>query len=671
MAQQANNQEEQWFLRTGGDTVFGPVTSEGLVVWAEQGRVLPGHDVSTDRKKWVPAVSLPFLKMQWYVDDGAGELRGPLNRAAAEALIKSGKVSETAQIIAADEVELADEPTEEKQKAAPEKPANATQKALTQRIQELELQLNERGQTEAPGKPTRTASQLAQERDALANRVTELETLCETLKRNAEKDLRAAEKRAEQLRSQNKKLEQEVEEMTARLFLEPAKPEETAPPAEDTLLKEKKDLQDKLAEAEINIAEIQEQLDAIKLERDQLQEKLNTAGSEQNKLESDQVFEILKLEELHEELNAAKSDQNQLKETLAEKAALADSLKEEVERLTEALKASDEERSESVRKCEEMAEHLNRARLEVVQWRDECERREKERNEAFSLSEAVERQYGEVLSRTDQMKTDFDRIHQAYEKSVEDCKKAQAKVLEVERDLADLLAMANTRDMEYLEKIAELERFSSQSPEKIAQFYADQAAVYQLLKRELETLGQDQETERQHLEILKQISSKRLDALQERKQTLTRQLGNSPAEMTRLSAREQTSDPAAARIRTEFDNLRFIHDRDTRAAQEREHELARKLRLAETEASRLKNLALEGERAGKQVQDLLDQLHQREHELSEERKGRESERLQFQSNHQALVTRLDSLERSERGETQEEPSPEAKTSKLSNWMRLK
>jgi hypothetical protein len=93
MAQQSQNQEEQWFLRTGGDTVFGPVTPEGLVVWAEQGRVLPGHDVSTDRKKWAPAISLDFLKMQWYVDNGEGDLRGPLNRAAAEALIKSGRVS--------------------------------------------------------------------------------------------------------------------------------------------------------------------------------------------------------------------------------------------------------------------------------------------------------------------------------------------------------------------------------------------------------------------------------------------------------------------------------------------------------------------------------------------------------------------------------------------------
>jgi chromosome segregation ATPase len=671
MAQQANNPEEQWFLRTGGDTVFGPVTAEGLVVWAEQGRVLPGHDVSTDRKKWVPAISLPFLKMQWYVDDGAGELRGPLNRAAAEALVKSGKVSENAQIIAADEVDLT-ETSEPTTKPSPDKQPNATQKALTQRIQELELQLNERTHAEAPSKTTRSANQQAQDQEALTAKITELETLCETLKRNAEKDHRAAEKRAEQLRNQNKKLEAQLEEMTARLFLNPPQTQESAPAADETALAEKKALQDKLNEAEINAAELQEQVDALTQERAQLQERLKNLESEETKLENEEVFDILKLEELHEELNAAKGDLAQLKEALAQKTAEYDALKKEMDLLAEAPEPSEAKVLESEQKCAEITEHLNKARLEIVQWRDECERREKEKHEAFSLSEAVERQYGDVLSRTEQMKADFDHLRAAYDKSVEDTKKAEAKALAAERELAELLDISNTRDTEYLAKIAELERFSSQSPEKIAQFYADQAALFQLLKRELEVLGQEQEAERQHLEQLKQLSSKRLDALQERKQAMTRQLGNSPADMTRLSAREQTTDPASARIRTEFDNLRFVHERDMRAAEEREREWIQKFRVAETEANRLKALAREGERIGKQVQDLSEQLHQREHELAEERKVREAERAQFQSSHQALIARLESLERTENRSSPETPqAEEEKPNKFPQWMRFK
>ena len=216
MAQQPQNQEEQWFLRTSGDTVFGPVTPEGLVVWAEQGRVLPGHDVSTDRKKWIPAVSLAILKMQWYVDDGDGELRGPLHRAAAEALVKSGKVSEQAHILSAEEVDLA-ESSEVQSKTSGDKPSTSSQKALTQRIQELELQLNDRDRNEKTGNNTRTIGQLTQERDTQAARITELETLCETLKRNADKDLRAADKKLEALRGQNKKLEEQLEDLNGQV----------------------------------------------------------------------------------------------------------------------------------------------------------------------------------------------------------------------------------------------------------------------------------------------------------------------------------------------------------------------------------------------------------------------------------------------------------------------
>jgi hypothetical protein len=231
--------------------------------------------------------------------------------------------------------------------------------------------------------------------------------------------------------------------------------------------------------------------------------------------------------------------------------------------------------------------------------------------------------------------------------------------------------MANTRDIEYLEKIAELERFSSQSPDKIAQFYADQSAVYQLFQNELEALSKEQESEREHLEQLKQMSLKRLDFIQERKQSLTRQLGSGPADMTRLSVREQTTDPAAARMRAEFDTLRFVHDRDRRSSEERESELLRKLHIQETEANRLRTLALDGERFGKQVQDLTDQLRRREYELAEERKVRESERGQFQTNQQVLVSRIETLEREGRTEAQGLRMQDDKSGKLPKWMSLK
>jgi hypothetical protein len=108
------NDSRQWFLRiAGGSTVdpfswlsrifggnvFGPVPMKNLITWAEQGRIVPGNEVSTDRKNWVRAETIPELEMKWFVDDGAGKTVGPFNRLAAESFLKSGKASAQAKIL--------------------------------------------------------------------------------------------------------------------------------------------------------------------------------------------------------------------------------------------------------------------------------------------------------------------------------------------------------------------------------------------------------------------------------------------------------------------------------------------------------------------------------------------------------------------------------------------
>lgn len=127
----------QWFLRVSGETIFGPVTTQGLILWAEQGRVLPGHEVSEDRKRWVSAITLEFLDMRWYVDEGDGELRGPFNRLAAEVLIESGKFLEGAHLVGADEL---DGDTLSQSAAPPQKGLKEGVKASAEDDRILELQ---------------------------------------------------------------------------------------------------------------------------------------------------------------------------------------------------------------------------------------------------------------------------------------------------------------------------------------------------------------------------------------------------------------------------------------------------------------------------------------------------------------------------------------------------
>ena len=87
-----------WWLRTQ-DEVFGPVTRAELLDWARMGRVQPGQDVSQDGETWQPATDVAFLDMRWSIDIGDGTPRGPFNRHAAEALLKSGRLPPESRLV--------------------------------------------------------------------------------------------------------------------------------------------------------------------------------------------------------------------------------------------------------------------------------------------------------------------------------------------------------------------------------------------------------------------------------------------------------------------------------------------------------------------------------------------------------------------------------------------
>ena len=89
---------EQWYLRTQDET-FGPETQERLLEWARMGRIQPGQEVSDDGVTWRRAETIPFLDMRWSIDIGDGQPRGPFNRAAAEALVRSGRLPPGSKVL--------------------------------------------------------------------------------------------------------------------------------------------------------------------------------------------------------------------------------------------------------------------------------------------------------------------------------------------------------------------------------------------------------------------------------------------------------------------------------------------------------------------------------------------------------------------------------------------
>ncbi len=105
--------EKEWFLKTNNDSVFGPVDRDTLQAWAQQGRIAPDNQVSTDKKSWEKAKSVPFLEMRWIAQLPGGTEYGPLNINALKELVRDGTVPVSAIIknINSNEIVRLDEKT--------------------------------------------------------------------------------------------------------------------------------------------------------------------------------------------------------------------------------------------------------------------------------------------------------------------------------------------------------------------------------------------------------------------------------------------------------------------------------------------------------------------------------------------------------------------------------
>lgn len=87
-----------WYLRTQ-DEIFGPESRDKLIEWARMGRIQPGQEISEDNEIWKRVENVPFLDMRFSIDLGDGNPRGPFNKAAAEALLSSGRLPASASIV--------------------------------------------------------------------------------------------------------------------------------------------------------------------------------------------------------------------------------------------------------------------------------------------------------------------------------------------------------------------------------------------------------------------------------------------------------------------------------------------------------------------------------------------------------------------------------------------
>lgn len=109
MAAEAKN----WYYRAEDGSVYGPAGESALVEWAEDGRIQPTGYLSSDRVTWIPAQTMPELKMHWLVEAEPGKVYGPFNRKMLIALSKTGAVPPDAKLYRLHELDVASDPEPE------------------------------------------------------------------------------------------------------------------------------------------------------------------------------------------------------------------------------------------------------------------------------------------------------------------------------------------------------------------------------------------------------------------------------------------------------------------------------------------------------------------------------------------------------------------------------
>ena len=191
------NDTRNWFLRISSGVVFGPVPTKALRLWAEQGRVQPGNEISADRKNWIPAQSLEELDMFWYLEDNLGNLTGPFNKRAAEKLIADGRVGEGTSIIHKDDADL----------AHLVRPAMENRRKTHAASTDPELDFGD-----SEDAASTDANALRTECEGLRLRIEVLEKSQKQLLSAAEKECKSHEKQLDAERTKVSNLEKELEE---------------------------------------------------------------------------------------------------------------------------------------------------------------------------------------------------------------------------------------------------------------------------------------------------------------------------------------------------------------------------------------------------------------------------------------------------------------------------
>ena len=316
-------------------------------------------------------------------------------------------------------------------------------------------------------------------------------------------------------------------------------------------------------------------------------------------------------------------------------------LRQEIERLKEALKEAETRARAARREAKDAAEAARSAEARMS---------------------AVMVQSAEIESEKAKALKDLDELAAA--------KAARETELAAERTEAQqALAASKANESKYEGRIQELSDELKRLP-PTARLAADaQAAVYTLMKDEADAIAAGIEAETRELDELRSLHQARRERLIARRQEILKRIGTDAEDMTRRALMTHPEDPRTAHMRQELEALRLLQEKAAAESDRKIRDLSTKLRERDAEVKRLQQQAADTTVLYRQLQEMRERLQRREKELMEERQKTEAERQQHAVAQQALLARLSALEMGLPGATNQ--SREARSVRLAPWMGLK
>lgn len=632
-----------WYLRIVSGVVYGPVPTSALRTWAEQGRVQPGDEISTDQKDWRPVQDIEELGIVWYLEDSAGALTGPFNKLAAEQLIAEGRVGEGTSIIHKDDADLSrlvitggrrrrgasDDSQAEFDFSAGESTPVSCEADLRAEVADLKLRIEEldnvrRQLIQSAEKETRAHNrQLEAERKKVAALQGELDDR-KALEAGAlatavaEAESKAADARAQAVAEAEKPLKERIAELEKSLADAPGQAE--AP------------LRERIAELEKALEEAPEKAAEPLLKRiASLENELRSAAEATEALEAKAAAEAA--EPLNEQISVLNA---QIEEITSYRVDTEVAVRNATAPLLVRIDELEADRANAVMQAASDAAMPLKARIAELEERNA--RKTAEDMEALS---AATDESSRLKARILEVEAERDRSADELGSLKSDFEKLQA-------EFSELLSFSNARDAETAEAAAksaeenallrsQLEAAkaklqqviaASASAEPDGRFAVNAATVKaerDFLNRLLEDSLRHQKMIADHISHLDDVRGESVAETIDRheRQRINAKLRNAEADAERLSA----------------ENKRIIEKADAR-----EKEMQARIRLLENEVSRIRVSALDTDNLRQRNVQLVEQLRETEQALSLEKQAHQSDIDQFGVSQQALVEKIGKLE---------------------------